>query len=83
MQALGEDADIYVIGRDSFAWLVDYYDRKPPFDMLVIDELTSFKSPKSIRFKAMRAVSPVFSRVVGLTGTPVPNGLEDLWAQLF
>jgi len=83
VQALGEDADIYVIGRDSFAWLVDYYDRKPPFDMLVIDELTSFKSPKSLRFKAMRAVSPVFSRVVGLTGTPAPNGLEDLWAQLY
>lgn len=81
--ALGEDADVYVIGRDSFVWLVAHYGGLLPFDMAVIDELTSFKSPKSRRFKAMKAVSPLFRRVVGLTGTPAPNGLIDLWAQLY
>ena len=81
--ALGEDADVYVIGRDSFVWLVAHYEGRLPFDMAVIDELTSFKSPKSRRFKAMKAVSPLFRRVVGLTGTPAPNGLIDLWAQLY
>ena len=81
--ALGEDADVYVIGRDSFVWLVAHYGGRLPFDMAVIDELTSFKSPKSRRFKAMKAVSPLFRRVVGLTGTPAPNGLIDLWAQLY
>jgi len=82
-QALAAEADVYVIGRDSFVWLCAYYNGHLPFDMLVIDELTSFKSPKSRRFKAMRAVSPSFQRVVGLTGTPAPNGLVDLWAQLY
>jgi len=81
--ALQEDADVYVIGRDSFVWLVGYYDGILPFDMLVIDELTSFKTPKTKRFKAMRMVVPAFTRVVGLTGTPAPNGLIDLWAQIY
>lgn len=54
-----------------------------PYDMLVIDELSSFKNPKSVRFKALRAVQPSFSRVVGLTGTPAPNGLIDLWSQIY
>lgn len=81
--ALEEKADIYVIGRDSFVWMVDHFKGRMPFDMLVIDELTSFKTPRSKRFKAMRSVTPQFSRVVGLTGTPAPNGLIDLWAQMY
>ena len=81
--ALNTDADIYVIGRDSFVWLVKYYKAIMPFDMLVIDELTSFKSNTSQRFKAMRLVRGQFSRIVGLTGTPAPNGYMDLWAEMY
>lgn len=81
--ALKAPADIYVIGRDSFVWLCEYYRYRLPYDMLCIDELTSFKTPKAKRFKAMRKVTPCFSRVVGLTGTPAPNGFLDLWAQLY
>lgn len=83
MAALAEKADVYVIGRDSYVWLVDYYKGVFPFDMLVIDELTSFKNPKSRRFKAMKMSRPRFHRVVGLTGTPAPNGLIDLWGQMY
>lgn len=81
--ALSADADIYVIGRDSFVWLCDTYKNRLPFDTLVIDELTSFKSYRSQRFKAMKHAAKSFRRVIGLTGTPAPNGLEDLWAQLY
>lgn len=82
--ALRESADIYTLGRDNVAWLCGMYGGSSlPFDMLVIDELSSFKNPNSIRFKALRKVQPSFSRVVGLTGTPAPNGLLDLWAQLY
>lgn len=83
IQALNRDADIYVIGRDSFVWLAMYYKFKLPFDTLVIDELTSFKSPSSQRFKAMRKVRPHFTHIIGLTGTPAPNGYLDLWSQVF
>lgn len=82
-EALTRDADVYVTGRDSFAWLAARYGGALPFDMLVIDELTSFKSPKSLRFKAMRVAASGVRRVVGLTGTPAPNGLADLWAQMY
>lgn len=81
--ALEQKADVYVLGRDNFVWLAKHYNGRMPFDMLVIDELTSFKSHGSQRFKAMRLVAPSFRRVVGLTGTPAPNGLIDLWAQLY
>ena len=81
--ALAEQADVYVIGRDSFVWLVGQYGGMLPFDVLVIDELTSFKSAKSERFKAMRIAVPTVKRVIGLTGTPAPNGLIDLWAQMY
>lgn len=81
--ALKKDADIYVVGRDSWVWLVKYYHAKMPFDMLVIDELTTFKSNTSQRFKAMRLVRSQFERIVGLTGTPAPNGYLDLWAEIF
>ena len=81
--ALAEKADIYVIGRDNFVWLVGQYGGKLPFDVLVIDELTSFKNSKSQRFKAMRIARPTVKRVIGLTGTPAPNGMIDLWGQMY
>lgn len=81
--ALASKADVYVIGRDSFVWLVGQCGGMLPFDMLIIDELTSFKSSKSERFKAMRQVAVGVKRIVGLTGTPAPNGLIDLWGQIY
>ena len=82
-EALDTKADIYVTGRDNFVWLCAKYKGHLPFDALVIDELTSFKSSKSQRFKAMRIALPSVKRVIGLTGTPAPNGLIDLWAQMY
>lgn len=81
--ALAEKADVYVTGRDNFVWLCGKYGGRLPFDAIVIDELTSFKSSKSERFKAMRIASAAVPRVIGLTGTPAPNGLIDLWAQMY
>jgi SNF2 family DNA or RNA helicase len=81
--ALARDADVYVINRENVAWLVALYGGGFPFDMVVIDELSSFKSAKSIRFKALRLVRPRLKRVLGLTGTPSPNGLMDLWPQMY
>lgn len=81
--ALASQADVYVIGRDSFVWLVAKYGGELPFDTLVIDELTSFKNSRSNRFKAMRMAVGGMDRVIGLTGTPAPNGLIDLWAQMY
>lgn len=83
IKALNDKVDIYVINRENVAWLVDYYKTKWPFDMVVIDELSSFKSSKAQRFKALRKVRPLIKRVVGLTGTPSPNGLIDLWPQMY
>lgn len=86
IRALEAEADIYVIGRDNVTWLVEYYLQKRkgwPFDMVVIDELSSFKNPQAKRFRALRKVLPYVSRVVGLTGTPSPNGLMDLWAEVY
>ena len=84
-KALEQDADVYVIGRDNVVWLVDHYSKKKhwPFDMIVIDELSSFKNPQAKRFRALRKILGVTQRVVGLTGTPSPNGLMDLWAQVY
>jgi SNF2 family DNA or RNA helicase len=81
--ALIAPSDIYIINRENVAWLVNQYRSAFPFDMLVIDELSSFKSPKAQRFKALRHILPQLKRIVGLTGTPVPNGLIDLWSQLY
>ncbi len=83
VDALETDGDIYVINRENVKWLVDLYGIKWPFDMVVIDELSSFKSNKSQRFKALKKVSPLMERVVGLTGTPTPNGYMDLWPQMY
>jgi len=76
-------ADIYVINRENVKWLVDLYGVKWPFDTVVIDELSSFKSNKSQRFKALKKVTPLMQRVIGLTGTPTPNGYLDLWSQIY
>lgn len=83
IEALRTPADIYAINRENVAWLVGYCGGGFPFDMLVIDELSSFKNAASIRFKALRTVRPKIKRVTGLTGTPAPNGLIDLWPQLY
>lgn len=83
LKALDETADIYVINRENVPWLVEHYGKKWPFDMVVIDELSSFKNPQSKRFRQLRRVMPLVHRVIGLTGTPTPNGLIDLWSQIF
>lgn len=85
LKAVDADADIYVIGRDNTAWLVDHWlrERRWPYDMIVIDELSGFKSPDAKRWKALKKTLKVTRRVVGLTGTPSPNGLMDLWGQMY
>lgn len=83
--ALQKNADIYTINRENLKWLVDYLEshrKKWPFDMVILDELSSFKNAKSLRFKALRRVRPYIKRIVGLTGTPASNGLMDLWAEV-
>lgn len=82
-RALMAQADIFIINRENVVWLVALYGSNWPFDMVVIDELSSFKNPKSQRFKSLRLVRKYMTRVVGLTGTPAPNGLLDLWSQIF
>lgn len=79
--ALRKRAFIYIINSENVAWLVENY--RWDFDMVVIDELSSFKSNKAERFKAMKHVRPKFARIVGLTGTPAPNSLLDLWPQMY
>ncbi|WAX10902.1 hypothetical protein BV741P2_00006 [Phocaeicola phage BV741P2] len=82
--AMQADADIYAVSRDNIVWLIqEYGGMRIPYDMIVIDELTSFKNHASKRFKALRKVRKFIPRVVGLTGTPSPNGLIDLWAQMY
>ena len=84
LRALAAPADVYVVGRDCVPWLVGLYRGRPwPFDMLVVDESSGFKDPGSQRFRALRSVRPQMSRAVLLTGTPAPNGLLGLWAQLW
>lgn len=84
LEALNTKADIYTISRDNIIWLCMLFGgMKLPFNMVVIDESSSFKNPESKRFRALKkAISSVF-RVVELTGTPAPNGLQDLWPQIF
>lgn len=82
-EALTRDADLYIITRDLIAWLVDYLNTDWMFDTVIIDELSSFKSHQSQRFKKLRTVRPRIKRIVGLTGPPAPNGYMDLWSQIF
>lgn len=83
IRALATPADVYITSRDNVAWLVDYYRNTWPFDMVVLDESSSFKNAQSKRFKSLRLVRPRIRRLVELTGTPAPNGLEDMWAQVY
>ena len=79
--ALKRQADIYLINRENVQWLIEESGLPFDFDMVVIDELSSFKSGQSKRFKSLLKVRPLVSRIVGLTGTPAGNGLMDLWAE--
>ncbi len=83
LAALKREADIYVINRENVVWLVEHLGNAWNFDFVIIDELSSFKNPKSKRFRALRKVRPLMDRVVGLTGTPIPNGYLDLWSQVY
>ena len=80
--AIEHPADVYVINRENVKWLVEYL-KEWPFDMVVIDELSSFKNHRSQRWKALKKIRPKIKRIVGLTGTPASNGLMDLWAEVF
>ena len=82
-EALSSPADLYVINRENVVWLVDYLGRRWPFPIVVIDELSSFKSAQAKRWKALRRVRGRIRRIIGLTGTPRPNGLEDLWPEVY
>src|SRR5699024_3874583 len=80
-EALASPAFIYIINRENISWLVQNH--RWDFDTVVIDELSSFKSNQAQRFKAMKKVRPLVNRVIGLTGTPAPNSLLDLWPQMY
>lgn len=82
-KALRVKADIHIINRENVAWLQAYLGGSCPFDMVVVDELSSFKDQSSKRFKALRRMMPLAKRRIGLTGTPAPNSLLDLWPQMY
>ena len=79
----GNRADIYVINRENVVWLVEFFGQHWPFRCVVLDELSSFKSNQAKRWKALRRVRGRIRRIIGLTGTPRPNGLEDLWPEIY
>lgn len=79
----GPFSDIYVINRENVVWLVDLLQKRWPFPIVVIDELSSFKSAGAKRWKALRRVRGRIQRIIGLTGTPRPNGLEDFWPEIY
>ena len=83
IKALNTPADIYMINRENVKWLVDYYRNAWPFDMVVLDESSSFKNHQAKRFKALKAIRSHIQRMVLLTGTPTSRGLMDLWAQVY
>ena len=82
-EALARPADLYVINRENVVWLTEYLGGTWPFPIVVIDELSSFKSNQAKRWKALRRVRGRIKRIIGLTGTPRPNGLEDLWPEMY
>lgn len=82
-EAVSKDADIYLIGKENVVWLVDLIGKHWKWDMVIIDELSTFKNHQAKRFKALRTVIPAAKRFVGLTGTPSPKGIPDLWAQIY
>lgn len=79
----GPFADVYIINRENVCWLIDHLGGRWPFQGVVLDELSSFKSNQAKRWKALRKVRGRIQRIVGLTGTPRPNGLEDLWPEIY
>ena len=83
IRALASPGDVYVVNRENVAWLVDHYRNDWPFDTVVIDESSSFKSHQAKRFKALRSIRGHISRLYELTGTPAANGYMDLWAQVY
>ena len=83
LKALNTPADIYIINRENVPWLVEHYRNDWPFDMVVVDESSSFKNPRAKRFKALSYMYPHITRTVLLTGTPSPNGIIDLWSQIY
>lgn len=83
ISALQRTADVYTINRENVPWLVKHYGKKWPFDAVVVDESSSFKSNSSQRWKALKRILPDTEYMVLLTGTPSPNGLLDLWAQMY
>ncbi|MED9903550.1 MAG: DEAD/DEAH box helicase [Lachnospiraceae bacterium] len=83
IKALASPGDVYVTNRENVPWLVDYYRNDWPFDAVVIDESSSFKSHQAKRFKALKSVRPHIERIYELTGTPSSNGYMDLWAQIY
>lgn len=82
-QALEKDSDIYVTNKENTKWICERYKKSWPFDMVVIDELSTFKNSDSQRFKVLKKKWPLFNRFVGLTGTPAPKNIMDLWAQMY
>ena len=82
LEALTRNADLYLINRENVSWLVNDSGLPFDYDMVVVDELSSFKSPKAARFRALRKARPSVRRIIGLTGTPSSNGLMDLWAEI-
>jgi len=83
LRALATPADLYVINRENTQWLVEHFKNEWPFDMVILDESSSFKNGSSKRFKSLKLVRSRIRRIVELTGTPSSNGLEDLWAQVY
>ena len=82
-RVIDQTADLFIINRENVVWLVEFFGNLWPFRIVVIDELSSFKSAQAKRWKALRRVRGRIRRVIGLTGTPRPNGLEDLWPQVY
>jgi SNF2 family DNA or RNA helicase len=82
-QAALNDESLHLISRDNLTWLVEHLDGTWDYDLLVIDELSSFKNPSSQRFKCLKPIAPRIKKVIGMTGTPAPNGMMDLWSQVY
>lgn len=82
-RALEQDSDIYIIGKEQVVWLCETVGKSWPFDMVVVDELSTFKNHQAQRFKALKKQVKKFKRFIGLTGTPAPRGIPDLWSQIY
>ena len=82
-RALEQDSDIYIVGKEQVVWLCETVGKSWPFDMVVVDELSTFKNHQAQRFKALKKQVKKFKRFIGLTGTPAPRGIPDLWSQMF